>query len=467
MTSTSAALGRATLVGAGILAAFLCAGRARAQAGPEARTFETIEVTGARPVARAMDVIEKRYGVLIDYVDPQYVAPQDLQLVRSLHGKPLRAPLQAPKARTISVQYWQVPGTPRSVAPVYRCTVATLGCAPVTTRPEDGIRALIQQVLDQFAEQGGQVFAVRRLEMPYGTRWEVYPTEARGRSGTLVAQPDLLSARIFIPKGRRWPAEMLELIAQQLTRAWGADFSAGTAIPLESDVPGVLAEPEVGPEDVTAGRAIAELAGRWATLRLLYGTDDHSYGINIVYPPYREPPRPPTPAPVPARTLPPGPQPPGYWLGRARTPEGIREIQRGLAKLGYLQTAPKTQWDANAVAALRRFQQARGLPETGKFDHWTALMLSPSLPLVHMVVPAKPAMSIALLYWLNGTPSGRKEVQDALAKAGFYSGPINGQLHQPTVEALKAFQTESGLKPTGLLDWATAVELSPFLPQPK
>jgi len=110
------------------------------------------------------------------------------------------------------VHYWQVPGTPGSVAPIYRCNTDTLGCAPVTARPKEGIEGLIQEVLHQFAEQGGQIFAVRKLEMPYGARWEVYPIYARDQSGTMVAQPDFLSAMISIPKAPRWPAEMFNLI---------------------------------------------------------------------------------------------------------------------------------------------------------------------------------------------------------------------------------------------------------------
>lgn len=472
MIGKQAVLRTTALAGASLLAVFLCARQARAQGGPEVTTVETLKVTGARPVADAMDVIEKRYGVLIDYVDPQYVAPQDLELVRSVQGKPVMAPGTAPKSRTISVQYLQVPGTPSSVAPIYRCKTATLGCAPVTVKPEEGIGGLIQQVLDEFADQGGQVFTVRKLDMPYGARWQVYPTQARDSSGALVSMPDLLGARIFIPKAQRRPEEMFELIAQQLTQTWGAKFSVALlwwTVNPHMPPPGE-GPPELGAEGVSAWRAISDLMGPRGTtgvLRLFYGTSDRGYGINIANLPYREPPRPPTPAPAPAKPAPSRVRSPEYWLGRARTPDGIQEIQRGLAKLGHLQTPPTTQWDANATAALQRFQYAVGLPQTGKFDRHTALMLSPSLPLEPMLVPAKPPMDIELLNWLNTTQSGTKEVQSALATAGFYNGPINGHLYTPTIEALEAFQTANGLKPTGLLDWATALELSPFLPQAK
>jgi hypothetical protein len=97
LAGTKTTLSQVVVVGASILAAILCAGRARAQAGTKGATYETIKVTDDKPVSKAMDVIGEKYGVMIDYMDPPYVAPQDLELVRSLHGKPLKVPYQAPK----------------------------------------------------------------------------------------------------------------------------------------------------------------------------------------------------------------------------------------------------------------------------------------------------------------------------------------------------------------------------------
>ena len=478
MTSKNAvAFRRVIVAGMSVLAVFLCAGRARAQAGTEGPTFETIDVTGIQPVASAMDVIEQRYGVLIDYMDPPYVAPQDLQLYRSYRGKPLVQPYQGPKTRTISVHYWQAPGTPEGVAPIYQCKTGAAGCAAVTTRPQEGIEGLIQEVLHQFAEQGGPIFTVRKLEMAYGTRWEVYPIYARDRSGTMVAQPDFLSTKIFIPKARRWPADMLNLILQQLNQTSEAKFSVSLLqYPIDHHAPERGEQPpELGAENVSAWRAIAELMGpkpNIGVVRVLFRSVcepdcGYEYGVSVVGLPYREPPRPPTPVAQPARALPPRDIYPAGWLQRAHMPEGIQEIQQTLAKLGYLSTPATTRWDENAVAALKRFQQAAGLPETGEFDLHTAMKLWPSLPrhLIPVTFRAQPAMSVALGEWLNTTPDGRKEIQQALATAGVYNGPISGLIDVPTRNALKAFQTANGLEPSGVVDWATAVKLSPYLPK--
>ena len=325
--------------------------------------------------------------------------------------------------------------------------------------------ALIRQLLGRFAAQGGSVFGVRKLATRYGPRWEVYPVKARNSLATFVDQTDFLSATVHIPAAQRTPGEMLELIAQQLTQAWGRRFWVGSDQPFSSDVL-VRQTAEWRADNIPARQAIVDLMGPRVALRMFYGPDDGSCAINIVNLPYQPPPRPPTPAPVPATVLPPSPRPPGYWLVRARTPEGILEIQGGLAKAGYLHTAPTTQWDAKATAALRQFQAAAGFSPTGKFDYWTAGKLAAFLLQYQQVLPARGPMDFALAYWLGSTRRGWTEIQQALTEAGFYSGPATRAMDLETREALKAFQTASGLTPNGVFDYQTAEKLAPFLPKP-
>lgn len=469
------------LSGAAALTFLISGGQAVAQTlrSGTANTVEAISVTAARPVASAMDVIEEKYGVLIDYVDPQYAAPEDLVGISLRPGHVT----VGPKIRTLSVQYTQVAEKPKGI-PYLSCTAATVGCAPVEAWPDGGMTRLIQHVLDEFAAQGGQVFAVRKIEMPYGPRWEVYPQEVRDRSGVLEDQPDLLGASIYVPSRirelRGQPGEThaeRSIIAQEQERAaigdlwsiygqleatWGSRFRvAGEPVNAPSAATDVLSG-----ENISAWRALARWTGQWQVLRFFYAPDDGMYYSNIVRPPDRPWPRPPTPAAVPTRVLPPRPRPPQYWLARAWTPDGIREIQGGLVKAGFLHTAPTTQWDAAATAALRQFQASVGFRPTGVFEYMTAWKLAPFLPTYRPVEPAKPAMDPALRYWLDSTLPGRKEVQEALTKAGFYSGPATGSWDEKTSAALRAFQTANGLQANGLLDDPTADRLAPLLPKP-
>jgi len=50
-------------------------------------------------------------------------------------------------------------------------------------------------------------------------------------------------------------------------------------------------------------------------------------------------------------------------------------------------------------------------------------------------------------------------VQQTLKLAGHWSGPVDGTWTPALTEALKAFQTELGVKPTGTVDAATIAAL--------
>ena len=53
------------------------------------------------------------------------------------------------------------------------------------------------------------------------------------------------------------------------------------------------------------------------------------------------------------------------------------------------------------------------------------------------------------------TPERIKEIQAALAKAGYYSAEPSGKLDMPTQDALKRFQTDNSLSVTGKLSALT------------
>lgn len=51
------------------------------------------------------------------------------------------------------------------------------------------------------------------------------------------------------------------------------------------------------------------------------------------------------------------------------------------------------------------------------------------------------------------------QIQQALQKAGFNPGPIDGKMGKKTRTAIKAFQKKNGLKATGRLNKATSAKL--------
>lgn len=459
------------LVAAGTLPLLICCSVARAQipqtpttAGTSAT--ETIDVTG-RPIPQALDVIEDRYGVAIDYSDPVYTSTVDTQLIHYLSGKPLNKPILIPRIWSLKLKYTEVNGHPETCPPPPQGRRLPCYIAQQRRQPEGGITALIRKLLAHFAAQGGSDFAVRKLDGLTGPQWEVYPVKARNALATFVPQTDFLGATVHIPFAKRTAGIMLELIAQQLTKKWGHKFEIG----MEPTYP-MMTKAKYGAENITARHALLEVLGGFEpplVWRMYYGPDDHSYTINVAMLPYsREPLRPPTPKAAPARVVPSRPWSVGFWMNARNGPWAISKIQGALVKARFLHTGPTGKWDANAVGALRRFQIAHGLRPTGEFDSKTAAALLPLLPLAPAyVVPAKPAMDHALAFWLGDTRSGRKEIQEALTEAGFYKGPINGkQGDAKTRQATMAFQKANGLKPTGILNYKGMVKLAPYLPKP-
>lgn len=458
-------------VAAAVLAVALLSPRVRAQASAQTQTparLRTIDVTGARPVEAAMDVIEQRYGAPVDYSEPIYASTADTELIYFMGGVRLTSPRLVPRTRTISIHYSEVKETPKGI-PYLSCKVQSYGCNPVFVWPKNGITALVQKVLKNLAAQGGPVFTVRKISTSYGPRWEVYPVKVRNSLGTFVPQPDFLGAILHISPAPRSSPEMLDLITQQLTKKWGHKFGIGLTRPWQSDVGGVEGT-DLGAEGVTARHAIVGLLGPKEDLRVFCGVATPvSCAINVGWLPFREPPRPPTPPAIPARMVPARPWHSSDWFEMARMPKGTLEVQRALAKAGFLNTAPTTKWTASAIDALRRFQAAKGLRPTGTFDIPTARKLLPFLPKIPAhLEPAKPAMDYALAHWLESTPGGRKEIEEGLTKAGFYHGPITGATNSPAAAAaLKAFQEANGLPPNGWFTYATAEKLAPYLPKPK
>ncbi|HKW89971.1 MAG TPA: peptidoglycan-binding domain-containing protein [Candidatus Acidoferrales bacterium] len=55
-------------------------------------------------------------------------------------------------------------------------------------------------------------------------------------------------------------------------------------------------------------------------------------------------------------------------LPKAPSKDRTEEIQEALGRGGYYKTEPSGKWDARTQESLRDFQEANGLPPTGKLD---------------------------------------------------------------------------------------------------
>jgi peptidoglycan hydrolase-like protein with peptidoglycan-binding domain len=163
--------------------------------------------------------------------------------------------------------------------------------------------------------------------------------------------------------------------------------------------------------------------------------------------PTRAEPQPDTPAPQPAK---PAEQP---------TPL-VRSIQKKLARLGYPAMPQDGLASPETRAAILAVEFEQGRPLSGE--------------------PADSVLST--LYFLEASGRARlassdsferdrklvQEVQDLLAKLGYASGPIDGQLDGKTRDAIRRFETDRRLKAEGRLTERVILEMviergKPFL----
>ena len=106
------------------------------------------------------------------------------------------------------------------------------------------------------------------------------------------------------------------------------------------------------------------------------------------------------------------------------------------------------------VDAVEALQKAHGLPVTGTVDKATAAALDEDLAAKGGAAAQEETASTAA-------------VQQTLKLAGFWDGPVDGTWTPALTEALKEFQTELGVKPTGTVDAATIAALEKAIAKPK
>jgi peptidoglycan hydrolase-like protein with peptidoglycan-binding domain len=121
-------------------------------------------------------------------------------------------------------------------------------------------------------------------------------------------------------------------------------------------------------------------------------------------------------------------------------------LQQSLTNAGYYQGTVDGVYGPTTVGAVQALQKAHGLPVTGTVDKATNAALQADLQ-----AKGGAAAQAAL--------ASTAAVQQTLKLAGFWTGPVDGQWTPALTDALKKFQTELGVKPTGTVDAATVAAL--------
>ncbi len=116
----------------------------------------------------------------------------------------------------------------------------------------------------------------------------------------------------------------------------------------------------------------------------------------------------------------------------------VAQLQQALKVLGFYDGDVTGIYDDATTAAVGALQNDLGLPATGQYDAATDA-----------------ALRARIGDRLGTIGTGVMELQQALADRGYYTGPIDGRFSDETIAAIKAFQTDLGVPPTGVIDVAT------------
>ncbi len=109
---------------------------------------------------------------------------------------------------------------------------------------------------------------------------------------------------------------------------------------------------------------------------------------------------------------------------------------------GYYDGAVDGVYGPATVDAVEALQKAHGLPSTGTVDKATADALEADVAAQGGAAAQEALVSTAA-------------VQQTLKLAGFWDGPVDGAWTPALSAALREFQTELGVEPTGAVDAAT------------
>ena len=161
------------------------------------------------------------------------------------------------------------------------------------------------------------------------------------------------------------------------------------------------------------------------------------------------------------------------------TGDDVKDLQTRLTALGYYKGKISGNYLEATRSAVKAFQKANGLEETGEADQETQDAIysgyavgkgdapeesrTPQPELSNFLVDEEGSSvpmaeaPVTFSKKLKSGSSGKlvKQLQERLQELGYYDGPISGNYLKNTVRAVKNVQTQNGLSATGVTDEET------------
>jgi hypothetical protein len=212
-------------------------------------------IEGPRPLAKAIEVLERKYGWIITYEDPRYIHESEVldHTAPEFRGGKLRA--LGPKGGRLNLSSIIVDG------------------AGKPDNPAVVLRKLLS--LHDASGNAGR-FSVKQT----GKIFHVVPTHIKDRKGQLVVQTSILDVAISLPEEERRGFETLDLICTAIGKAIKKEVIVGT-VPLNLFLNhrSQLGAAKKQAREVLM-RAIQDINST-LSWQLLYDPGEESYALNI------------------------------------------------------------------------------------------------------------------------------------------------------------------------------------------
>jgi hypothetical protein len=221
----------------------------------------TLFVNDRRPIAKAITMLEARYGWIITYEDPPYVYPADIADVTDNVRRDLD---KYPKG-----------AAPRVLVPQGGELSFDYDVTSQTGLPTDPVTVL-QQLL-MASTHYGQF----RLEQDRGII-HVIPTASKGASGKLAGTKSVLDTLITLPAKERTGIQTLEAVCAAISHATGVRVIVGT-VPLNLFMQHKDQQGVAGQQARQVLVQLFEMMGneRKLSWQLFYGPGTKRYVLNI------------------------------------------------------------------------------------------------------------------------------------------------------------------------------------------